>query len=95
MWGGRFEGGPADVMRAINASIAVDKRLWREDIAASKAHAAMLGGQGILTADEAAEILSGLDAVAAEYAAGKEVWRLTGDLDWTGPEATKLLAEAS
>ena len=73
MWGGRFEGGPADVMRAINASIAVDKRLWREDIAASKAHAAMLGGQGILTADEAAEILSGLDAVAAEYAAGKLV----------------------
>ena len=73
MWGGRFEGGPADVMRAINASIAVDKRLWREDVAASKAHAAMLGGQGILTADEAAEILSGLDAVAAEYAAGKLV----------------------
>ena len=49
MWGGRFDGGPAAVMREINASIAVDKRLWREDIAASKAHAAMLGAQGILT----------------------------------------------
>ncbi|MEO5577978.1 MAG: argininosuccinate lyase [Sphingomicrobium sp.] len=73
MWGGRFEGGPAAVMREINASIAVDKRLWREDIAASKAHAAMLGKQGILTADEAAEILAGLDAVAAEYADGKLV----------------------
>ena len=73
MWGGRFEGGPADVMRAINASIAVDKRLWREDIAASKAHAAMLGRQGILGAEEAAQILAGLDAVAAEYAAGKLV----------------------
>ena len=41
MWGGRFAGGPAAVMREINASIAVDKRLWREDIAASRAHAAM------------------------------------------------------
>jgi len=40
MWGGRFAGGPAAVMREINASIAVDKRLWREDVAASKAHAA-------------------------------------------------------
>jgi argininosuccinate lyase len=73
MWGGRFGGGPAAVMREINASIAVDKRLWREDIAASKAHAAMLGRQGILTADEADEIDRGLDAVAAEYAAGKLV----------------------
>ena len=73
MWGGRFDGGPAAVMREINASIAVDKRLWREDIAASKAHAAMLGAQGILTADEAAEIQSGLDRIAAEYADGKLV----------------------
>ena len=73
MWGGRFDGGPAAVMREINASIAVDKRLWREDIAASKAHAAMLGVQGILTAGEAEAIASGLDAVAAEYAAGKLV----------------------
>ena len=46
MWGGRFEGGPAAVMREINASISVDKRLWREDIAASRAHAAMLAKQG-------------------------------------------------
>ena len=71
MWGGRFAGGPAAVMREINASIAVDKRLWREDIAASKAHAAMLGAQGILTGDEAAAIAAGLDRVAAEYADGK------------------------
>ena len=73
MWGGRFDGGPAAVMREINASIAVDKRLWREDIAASKAHAAMLGSQGILTANEATQIIAGLDAVAAEYADGKLV----------------------
>ena len=70
MWGGRFAGGPAAVMREINASIAVDKRLWREEIAASKAHAAMLGAQGIIAADEAAAIAEGLDRIADEYAAG-------------------------
>src|SRR4029453_15835767 len=70
MWGGRFAGGPAAVMREINASIAVDKRLWREDIAASKAHAAMLGAQGILSNEEAAAIADGLDRIAQEYAAG-------------------------
>ncbi len=73
MWGGRFAGGPAAVMRQINASIAVDKRLWREDVAASKAHAAMLGGQGILSAEEAAAIADGLDRIADEYAAGRLV----------------------
>ena len=73
MWGGRFAGGPAAVMREINASIAVDKRLWREDLTASKAHAAMLGAQGIIPADEAAAIAKGLDRIAEEYAAGKLV----------------------
>jgi argininosuccinate lyase len=60
-------------MREINASIAVDKRLWREDIAASKAHVAMLGQQGIVSADEAALIAQGLDRIGQEYAAGKLV----------------------
>ncbi len=73
MWGGRFEGGPAAVMREINASIGVDKRLWREDIAASRAHAAMLGKQGILSADDAAAIDAGLASVGDEIAAGKLV----------------------
>jgi argininosuccinate lyase len=49
MWGGRFAAQPADAMQAINASIDVDKRLWREDIEGSKAHAAMLAAQGIIT----------------------------------------------
>ncbi|UVO55919.1 argininosuccinate lyase [Sphingomonas sp. SUN039] len=70
MWGGRFAEGPASVMRAINASLPFDKRLWRQDIAASKAHVAMLGAQGILTAADAATISEGLDRVAAEYATG-------------------------
>jgi argininosuccinate lyase len=69
MWGGRFAEGPAAVMREINASLPFDKRLWQQDIAASKAHVAMLGAQGIVSAADAAAISAGLDAVAAEYAA--------------------------
>ncbi len=71
MWGGRFAGGPTAVMRAINASIGTDKRLWREDIAASRAHAAMLGRQGILSDADARAIDEGLAAVGLEYDAGK------------------------
>jgi argininosuccinate lyase len=71
MWGGRFAGGPADVMREINASIGIDKRLWREDLAASRAHAAMLGQQGILSSDDAAAIDQGLANIADEYEGGK------------------------
>ncbi len=67
MWGGRFAGGPAELMQRINASIRFDKRLWREDIAASKAHAAMLREQGIIGDADAAAILEGLDRIAAEY----------------------------
>ncbi|MDQ3075499.1 MAG: argininosuccinate lyase, partial [Pseudomonadota bacterium] len=73
MWGGRFAGGPAAVMREINASIAIDKRLWREDIAASRAHAAMLGRQGILSEADARAIDEGLTKVAAEIGDGKLV----------------------
>ncbi len=67
MWGGRFAEGPGAVMREINASIPFDKALWRQDIAASKAHVAMLGAQGIVSADDARAIEAGLDQVAAEY----------------------------
>ncbi|MFL9840330.1 argininosuccinate lyase [Sphingomonas sp. ST-64] len=67
MWGGRFSEGPSSVMREINASIPFDKRMWAQDIAGSKAHVAMLGRQGIVSADDAATISEGLDAVAADY----------------------------
>ncbi len=78
MWGGRFEGGPSAIMRAINASIPFDKALWRQDIAASKAHVAMLGKQGIVAAADATAITEGLDRIAEEYqAAGvPEDWDL-------------------
>ena len=67
MWGGRFGGGPAALMREINSSIAIDKRLWREDIAASRAHAAMLGRQAIVSLEDAAAIDGGLARIAEEY----------------------------
>ncbi len=69
MWGGRFAEGPSAIMREINASIPFDKALWRQDITASKAHVAMLGAQGIVSAEDAATISAGLDRVAAEYEA--------------------------
>ncbi|HEY0164623.1 MAG TPA: lyase family protein, partial [Sphingomicrobium sp.] len=68
MWGGRFAGGPAALMREINSSINCDQRLWREDIAASRAHAAMLGAQGIVSPDDAAAIDAGLAAIAEDFA---------------------------
>ncbi len=67
MWGGRFAAGPSAIMREINASIPFDKALWRQDIAASKAHAAMLGACGIISAEDALAIERGLDTIAAEY----------------------------
>ncbi|QNN67056.1 argininosuccinate lyase [Sphingomonas lutea] len=67
-WGGRFETKPAELMTRINASIGFDKRLWREDIEASKAHAAMLRDQKIIPAEDADAILKGLDQIAEEYA---------------------------
>ena len=70
MWGGRFAASPDETMKAINASIDVDQRMWREDIAGSKAHAAMLTAQGILTQEDGAAIQRGLDEIAAEIAAG-------------------------
>ena len=70
MWGGRFERGPAAVMEAINASIDIDKRLWREDIDGSKAHAAMLAAAGIISEADAYAIEKGLDQIAAEISGG-------------------------
>jgi len=70
MWGGRFADGPSALMREINASISFDKRLWRQDIAASKAHAAMLAAQEIVSTTDAGIIAEGLDRIAASYEAG-------------------------
>ncbi len=69
-WGGRFSGGPAAIMQRINASIGFDQKLWRQDIFASRAHAAMLAHTGIISKPDAAAIDAGLAGIAAEIAAG-------------------------
>jgi argininosuccinate lyase len=71
MWGGRFAAGPAAIMERINASIDFDKRLFAQDIAGSKAHAAMLARQGILRAEDGAAIERGLDQILKEIEGGK------------------------
>ena len=71
MWGGRFASGPGAIMEEINASIDFDRHLYRQDIAASKAHADMLAKQGIITADDAKKIAHGLDTILSEIEAGK------------------------
>jgi argininosuccinate lyase len=70
MWGGRFQASPAAIMEEINASIDFDKRLWRHDILASKAHAEMLAANGIISKKDGQEIARGLDRIAAEIEAG-------------------------
>ena len=70
MWGGRFQMSPAEIMTEINASIDYDRRFARQDIAGSKAHAAMLAEQGIISKADAKEIAKGLDQVLGEIEKG-------------------------
>jgi argininosuccinate lyase len=69
MWGGRFAEGPSALMREINASISFDKRLWRQDIEASRAHVAMLCAREIVSQEDSDAIEEGLDRIADEYEA--------------------------
>src|SRR6185369_8685049 len=70
MWGGRFSERPDEIMEEINVSIDVDRHLFAQDIAASKAHAAMLATQGIITASDAKNIGKGLDTILSEITKG-------------------------
>ncbi len=74
MWGGRFAEGPDAIMTAINASIGFDQRLYAQDIAGSRAHAAMLAAQGILSDSDAKAIGEGLLTVLSEIEGGKFVF---------------------
>src|SRR3954470_9847210 len=70
MWGGRFSERPDAIMEEINVSIDVDRHLYAQDIAASKAHAAMLAAQGIITKNDAKNIAGGLDTILSEIEKG-------------------------
>ncbi|MCE2918809.1 MAG: argininosuccinate lyase [Roseomonas sp.] len=69
-WGGRFAEGPSAIMAAINASIGFDRKMWRQDIQGSLAHAAMLKHVGIISAEDEAAIRDGLGKIAARIEAG-------------------------
>jgi len=75
MWGGRFASGPDAIMTAINASIGFDKRLYRQDIAGSRAHVAMLAATGIVSPSDAAAIGEGLLTVLSEIETGRFAFR--------------------
>ena len=70
IWGGRFDGGVSAVMERINASIGFDREMYRQDIAGSRAHTAMLVDAGIITAEDGAAISNGLTQIEAEIEAG-------------------------
>jgi len=100
MWGGRFSERPDAIMEEINVSIDVDRHLYAQDIAASKAHAAMLAAQGIITANDAKNIAEGLDTILSEIGSGSfEFKRALEDIhmnvesrlaDLIGPAAGRL-----
>ncbi len=70
MWGGRFSGGPAEIMEKINASIGFDKALYRQDIQGSLSHSDMLAAQGIITREDRDAIHRGLHEIEQEIEAG-------------------------
>lgn len=88
MWGGRFSSGPAPEMDRLNRSLPIDRRLWRQDVAGSRAWAAALGAAGVIHPTEAADLRAGLDDVEARL----EGWT---DADWAdaGDEDIHSLVE--
>src|SRR5256714_7265102 len=100
MWGGRFSERPDAIMEEINVSIDVDRHMYAQDIAASKAHAAMLAENGIITASDAKNIAKGLDTISSEIAKGSfdfkralEDIHMNVESRWgklTGPAAGRL-----
>ena len=75
MWGGRFSVKPAELMQAINVSIGFDRKLAAQDIAGSRAHAAMLAMVGVISAADEAELQDGLRLIEAEMADGRFPFR--------------------
>src|ERR1700732_3231634 len=100
MWGGRFSERPDAIMEEINVSIDVDRHLYAQDIAASKAHAAMLAARGIITPNDAKNIDKGLDTILSEIGKGSfDFKRALEDIhmnvesrlgELTGPAAGRL-----
>ncbi len=76
LWGGRFTGSTDEFVQAFTASVEFDQRMAAQDINCSRAHAQMLGKTGVLSADDVAKILQGLDEISAEIDAGEFPWSI-------------------
>ena len=97
LWHGRFAGAPADALAALNDSLPFDRRMFVEDIAASRAHVSMLAAAGLLTDGERDDIVAALDEVESEIAEGRMVWAPTDEDIHTAVErrATELCEAAA
>jgi argininosuccinate lyase len=97
LWGGRFAGGPAAVMEQINASIGFDRRLYAQDIAASKAHCRMLARRGIISQRDGDAILSGLETILQEIENGRFAFKIALEDIHMNVEArlSELIGEAA
>ena len=82
LWGGRFADGPAPEMDRLNRSLPVDWRLWREDVAGSRAWAGALAAAGVISFAECGELTAGLSHVAARLSTwGEDDWAAAPDED--------------
>ncbi|MDR2196520.1 MAG: argininosuccinate lyase [Coriobacteriales bacterium] len=79
LWAGRFEAAPDEAMQTFGASLPIDWRLWREDIAGSRAHARMLAAQGVISEQDALAITAGLGRIAARIEAGDFDFRIADE----------------
>jgi len=97
IWGGRFDGGPSEIMERINASIDFDQRMYAQDIVVSKAHAVMLVEQNIISAEDGARISDGLDQILGEIEAGDFEFKTELEDIHMNVEArlTKIVGEAA
>ncbi len=97
LWHGRFEGDASQALRELNDSLPFDKRMYREDIAGSRAHAEMLCDVGLLEASELRDILEALEVVEAEIAEGTFQWAESDEDIHTAVErrATEITSSAA
>lgn len=92
LWGGRFEKEMDEIVKQFNASIGFDQRMYNEDIDGSIAHVTMLGEQGIVTKEEAGQIIAGLEKIRAKITDGEIVFGVDDEDIHMGIES-RLIAE--
>ena len=92
LWGGRFEAGVAEITQEFGASLPVDKHLYKQDIAGSKAHAKMLAAQGIISAEDEQAIAEGLSGIEQDIDAGNFTFDINDEDIHTVDQLKQLIA---